>query len=108
LKAIQVKLTEGETYRAVPYAGGKQDLDCYLKTMEALSHVQRANIEDTNVARPIAAEAIATRPEPIKPYNLMAANPKLSLDNFAKVLEFKDRTGKEKIITALRKAGLPN
>ena len=39
LKAIQVKLTEGETYRAVPYAGGKQDLDCYLKTMEALARL---------------------------------------------------------------------
>jgi adenylate cyclase len=73
LKAIQVKLTEGETYRAVPYAGGKQDLDCYLKTMEALGHVQRANIEDTNLARRIAEEAIATCPDPLKPYNLMAA-----------------------------------
>lgn len=73
LKAIQVKLTEGKTYRAVPYAGGKQDLDCYLKAMEALGHVQRANIEDTNVARRIAEEAIATCPEPLKPYNLMAA-----------------------------------
>jgi len=73
LKAIQVKLTEGETYRAVPYAGGKQDLDCYLKAMEALGHVQRANIEDNNVARRIAEEAIATCPEPQKPYSLMAA-----------------------------------
>jgi adenylate cyclase len=73
LKAIQVKLTEGETYRAVPYAGGKQDLDCYLKTMEALGHVQRANMEDTNVARRIAEEAIATCPESLKPYSLMAA-----------------------------------
>ena len=73
LKAIQVKLTEGETYSTVPYAGGKQDLDCYLKAMEALGHVQRANIEDTNVARRIAEEAIATCPEPLKPYSLMAA-----------------------------------
>ncbi len=73
LKAIQVKLTEGETYRTVPYAGGKQDLDCYLKAMEALGHVQRANIEDTNVARRIAEEAIATCPEQLKPYSLMAA-----------------------------------
>lgn len=73
LKAIRVKLTEGETYRAVPYAGGKQDLDCYLKAMEALGHLQRVNIEDINVARRIAEEAIATCPEPLKPYNLMAA-----------------------------------
>jgi len=73
LKAIRVKLTEGETYRSVPDAGGKQDLDCYLKAMEALGHVQRANIEDNNVARRIAEEAIATCPEPLKPYTLMAA-----------------------------------
>jgi len=73
LKAIQVKLTEGETYRAVPYAGDKQGLDCYLKAMEALGHVQRANIEDLNVARRIAEEAIATCPETLKPYSLMAA-----------------------------------
>ena len=73
LQAIQVKLTEGETYRAVPYAGGKQDLDCYLKTMEALGHVQRANIEDNNLGRRIAEEAIATCPDTLKPYSLMAA-----------------------------------
>jgi adenylate cyclase len=73
LKAIQVKLTEGETYWSVPYAGGKQDLDCHLKAMEALGHVQRVNIEDINVARRIAEEAIATCPEPLKPYTLMAA-----------------------------------
>jgi adenylate cyclase len=73
LKAIQVKLTEGETYWSVPYAGGKQDLDCHLKAMEALGHLQRVNIEDINVARRIAKEAIATCPEPLKPYTLMAA-----------------------------------
>ena len=73
LAAIQVKLTEGETYRAVAYAGGKQGLDCYLKAMEALGHVQRANIEDNNVARRIAEEAIAMCPEPQKPYSLMAS-----------------------------------
>lgn len=73
LNAIQVKLTEGETYRATAYAGGKEDLDCYLKTMEALTHVQRANIGDTNVAKRIAEQAIATCPEPLKPYSLMAS-----------------------------------
>jgi len=41
--------------------------------MEALGHVQRVNIEDINVARRIAEEAIATCPEPLKPYTLMAA-----------------------------------
>ena len=70
LTAIQVKLTEGQTFRAIPYAGDKQDLNCILKTMEAKGHAQRANIEDTNVARRIAAEAIDMCPEPQKPYSL--------------------------------------
>ena len=73
LKAIQVKLTEGETYSAIPVAGDKQSLDCYLRSMEAVGHVQRANIEDTNMARRIAEEAIATCPDQLKPYSLMAA-----------------------------------
>ena len=73
LKAIQVKLTEGETYRTIPIAGDKQSLDCYLRSMEAVGHVQRANIEDTNMARRIAEEAIATCPDQLKPYSLMAA-----------------------------------
>ena len=71
LTAIRVKLTEGETTRAVPYVGGKQDLDCSLKTMEALGRVQRANIEDSNVARRIAEEAIAMCPEPAETSTLL-------------------------------------
>ena len=73
LTAIQVKLTEGQTFRAIPYAGDKPDLNCFLKTMEAKGHAQRANIEDTNVARRLAAEAIEMCPEAQKPYSLMAS-----------------------------------
>jgi adenylate cyclase len=73
LNAIRVKLTErGLSSGAVPYAGGKQDLDCLLKYMEAQGHVQRVNIEDNNMARRIAEEAMATCPEPQKPYAQMA------------------------------------
>jgi adenylate cyclase len=73
LNAIRVKLTErGLSSGVVPYAGGKQDLDCLLKYMEAQGHVQRVNIEDNNMARRIAEEAIATCPEPQKPYAQMA------------------------------------
>jgi adenylate cyclase len=73
LNAIRVKLTErGLSSEAVPYAGGKQDLDCLLKYMEAQGHVQRANIEDNNMGRRIAEEAIAKCPEPQKPYAQMA------------------------------------
>jgi adenylate cyclase len=73
LNAIRVKLTErGLSSEAVPYAGGKQDLDCLLKYMEAQGHIQRANIEDNNMGRRIAEEAIAKCPEPQKPYAQMA------------------------------------
>jgi len=73
LNAIRVKLTErGLSSGAVRYAGGKQDLDCLLKFMEAQGHLQRANIEDNNMARRIAEEAMAKCPEPQKPYAQMA------------------------------------
>jgi adenylate cyclase len=72
LKAIQVKLTGGEITSGVAYTGGKQDLDCYLKEMEGMGHVERVNIEDNNVARRIGEEAMAICPERLKPYYLMA------------------------------------
>jgi adenylate cyclase len=72
LKAIQVKVTGWETTSAIAYTGGKQDLDCYLKEMEGMGHVERVNIEDNNVARRIAEEAMAMCPERLKPYYLMA------------------------------------
>jgi len=64
LTAMQVKLTEGE--QAVTYGkyfSGKQGLDCYLKILEGLNYLSRATIEDHNVARRIAEEAIAMCPE---------------------------------------------
>jgi len=74
LRAVQVKLTEGERSPAYgKYYGGKQDLDCQLKGLEASSYHQRANIEDNNVARRIAEEAMAMCPELLKPYGLMAS-----------------------------------
>jgi adenylate cyclase len=72
LKAIQVKLTGGETTSGVAYTGDKQDLDCYLKEMEGMGHVVRVNIEENNVARRMGEEAMAMCPERLKPYYLMA------------------------------------
>ena len=45
------------------YFRGKQGLDCYLKILEAGNYLQRVTIEDNNVARRIAEEAIAMCPE---------------------------------------------
>jgi adenylate cyclase len=64
LTATRVKLTEGE--QAVTwgkYFRGKQGLDCYLKILECSNYISRATIEDNNVARRIAEEAIAICPE---------------------------------------------
>jgi len=74
LTATRVKLTEGE--QAVTYGkyfSGKQGLDCYLKILEGLNYLSRATIEDHNVARRLAEEAIAMCPEnPMGYLNLTA------------------------------------
>ena len=68
LNGIQVKLTMGgevstsQKY-AEKYYRGKQGLDCYLKLMEANAYTQRHNIQDNNMARRMAEEAIAMCPE---------------------------------------------
>ena len=57
----------GETLRleklADKYYRGKQGLDCYLKILEANTYFLRWNIEDNNLARRFAEEAIAMCPE---------------------------------------------
>jgi adenylate cyclase len=64
LTAIRVKLTEGEvSSAALKYFRGKQGFDCYLKLMEAAKYSDRRNIEDNNVARRLAEEAISMCPE---------------------------------------------
>jgi TolB-like protein/Tfp pilus assembly protein PilF len=64
LRAIQVKLTEGEqAFRAERYFKGKQGLDCYLKMLEVRKHYQSYNVEDTRVARRIAEEMVEMCPE---------------------------------------------
>ena len=68
LTAVQVKLAlGGEVFRVEKYAEkyyrGKQGLDCYLKLMQAWGYFTRMNIEDNNLARRLAEEAIAMCPE---------------------------------------------
>jgi adenylate cyclase len=64
LRAIQVKLTEGEQgFRAEKYFRGKQGLDCYMKMLEVRKYYQGSNIEDTRVARRIVEEMIEMCPE---------------------------------------------
>jgi TolB-like protein/Flp pilus assembly protein TadD len=73
LTATQVRLTEGEvSWAHGKYFRGKRGLDCYLKIMEGKRYWERATIEDNNLARRIAEEAIAICPEIPMAYLLMA------------------------------------
>ena len=71
LQAIRVKLTEGELSGLGKFYRGKQGLDCYLKVLEALEYIP-STIQDTNLARRRAEEAIAMCPESPGPYHAMA------------------------------------
>jgi adenylate cyclase len=76
LMATQVKLAGGDVSsaekQAEKYYRGKQGLDCYLKIMDGMSHVDRLNTEDNNLARRIAEDALAMCPEIPEAYLLMA------------------------------------
>jgi adenylate cyclase len=68
LTNVQVKFIQGgEASRveklAEKYYRGKQGLDCYLKLVEANGYNSRWNIQDNNLARQMAEEAIAMCPE---------------------------------------------
>ncbi len=72
LTAVQAKLTVGEQALGYgKYFKGKEGLDCYLKFLEAGKYNTRFNIEDNNVARRIAEEALAICPENPRIYNLL-------------------------------------
>ena len=72
LRAIQVKLTEGEqAFRGEKYFKGKQGLDCYLKLLEGSSYIWGHNIKDTIVARRIAEEVMGMCPEVPLAYTFM-------------------------------------
>jgi adenylate cyclase len=78
LTGVQAKLTLGaEVVRAQQkygekYYGGKQGLNCYLKIMEGTDYADRRTVEDNNVARRIAEDALATCPGVPTAYLLMA------------------------------------
>jgi adenylate cyclase len=64
LGGVRVKLTgDGLIGRTEKYFKGKQGLDCFLKLLEASAYRQRMTIEDNNLARRLAEEAIAMCPE---------------------------------------------
>ena len=72
LENVRVKVTRDERVEGLEkYFKGKQDLDCYLKILEANAYLDRWNIEDNNRARRMAEEVIAMCPENPVGYNLL-------------------------------------
>jgi adenylate cyclase len=61
MSAIQVKLTKGE--RARISARGTNNLEAYIKVMQAGDHINRRNKEGNIQARKLAEEAVALDPE---------------------------------------------
>jgi len=74
LRAIQVKLTEGEfVFKAEKYFRGKQGRDCYLKMAEARGYLRGFNIDDVRVARRITEEMVEMCPENPMSYVMLAS-----------------------------------
>jgi adenylate cyclase len=61
ITAMQVKLTEGEQARTA--AKGTNNLEAYLKCLQANEHAHRINPESNALAKQLAEEAIALDPE---------------------------------------------
>ena len=70
ITAMRVKLTEGEQARSA--AKGTNNLEAYLKCLQAHEHFNRLNIESNALARKSAEEVIALDPEYAWPYYIIA------------------------------------
>ena len=61
ITAMQVKLTEGEQARVA--AKGTNNLDVYLKCLQANEYINRVNMESVALGKQLAEEVIALEPE---------------------------------------------
>jgi adenylate cyclase len=63
IKALQVKLTDGESpYVTYPFKGS-QNLDCYLKGLEALKYVELLTLEGNDIGQRLIKEALSLCPD---------------------------------------------
>jgi len=94
LAALQVKLTDGEQARM--WAKGTENLDAYLKLMQAREYYLQMNMESAALARQMAEEAIDLDPEYGDAYSWLGATHMLDLflgtskspkDSIAKAIE---------------------
>jgi adenylate cyclase len=70
LRAMQVKITEGE--QALHRDKGIRNLNCYLKLLEGQNYSNRFDIEGNNLARRMGEEALVMCPESSTAYHLLA------------------------------------
>jgi len=70
ITAMQVKLTEGD--RALTAAKGTENLEAYLKYLQANEYINQLNWESLTLAKKLAEEAIALDPDYAMPYVVLA------------------------------------
>ena len=70
ITAMQVKLTEGD--RALTAAKGTENLEAYLKYLQANEYIYQSNRESMALGRKLAKEAIALDSEYAMPYVVLA------------------------------------
>ncbi len=71
IAALQVKLTQGEEARFS--AKGTDNLEAYLKCLQAREHVGHVNKEDNALAKQLAEETIALDPEFSEAYRVLGS-----------------------------------
>ncbi|NIT41220.1 MAG: tetratricopeptide repeat protein, partial [Gammaproteobacteria bacterium] len=98
ITAMQVKLTEGEQARAT--AKGTNNLEAYLKCLQAHEYILRLNIESNALGKQLAEEAIALDPEYASAYfalgrahmmDVWLGSSKSPKDSIAKAMELVQR-----------------
>jgi adenylate cyclase len=77
ITAMQVKLTEGEQARTA--ARGTDNLEAYLKCLQAREYHNKHNIESNALAKQLAGEAIALDPEYAWAYYLLGLSHELDV-----------------------------
>jgi adenylate cyclase len=71
ITALELKLTEGE--QALIYGGGTNNLEAYLKFLQAIEYARRQNPDDNQKAKRILEEAIGLDPNYAVAYRLLGA-----------------------------------
>jgi TolB-like protein/Tfp pilus assembly protein PilF len=77
ITAMQVELTEGEQARID--SGGTNNLQAYLKFLEAREDVNKLNIEGNTLGRKLVKEAIELDPEFAMAYRILAATHRMDV-----------------------------